>query len=428
MVHKAIELNPTFTKAYYRRAVSLMALGEYSRAYKDLSLVAQAAPGDVNVRKKMQECEKLNIQKNFAAALRVNQFDLDETAIAKLEIPETYNGPKFDTFDSVPEMFVLELIEWFKLEQRVCFRVAYMILNAARKLLITQSNLVKIEIPEDVTITVCGDVHGQFFDLIRVFELNGYPSEKHYYLFNGDFVDRGAYSIEVILTMFALKAAYPKYFFMARGNHESEHINRMHGFYEETKRKYDEQMFAMMNKVFNTLPLAHLIQDQIFVVHGGLPAKEDFVLSDIASIDRFRDPPNGTMFSQLLWSDPKQTDGISPSHRGEGILWGPDVTDAFLKRNNLKMIIRSHVWEPAGYKIDHDGKCVTIFSAPNYTYTFICLSLSNPPFRGAPSPAALMNIDASLNIGYRQFDAAVQPKGQVRTAHSGGPVICLPWK
>ncbi len=228
--------------------------------------------------------------------------------------------------------------------------------------------MVKIDLPKDVKITVCGDVHGQFFDLIKIFEFNGYPSQHHYYLFNGDFVDRGAYSIEVILTMLAMKCAFPKYFFMARGNHESEHINRMHGFMEETKKKYDEKMFSMFNKVFNALPIVHVIKDAYFVVHGGLPAKPDFMLDDLKSIDRFRDPPNGTMFSQLLWSDPKQTDGIAPSHRGEGVLFGPDITRDFLDRNKLQKIIRSHVWEPSGYKIDHDGLCITIFSAPNYTY------------------------------------------------------------
>lgn len=367
MAHSAIELNPSFTKAYYRRGTSLMAMGEYPRAFKDLSLLLQAAPDDINVRQKLHECEKLNIKKNFSMALRVNQFDLDEAAISRLEIPDSYVGPRLTSFDSVPKSFVIELVEWFKLEKRLSVKVAYMVLNAARKIFASQPNLVPISFPEDAKITVCGDVHGQFYDLIAIFDINGWPSDNHYYLFNGDFVDRGAYSIEVILTMLALKAAYPNNFFMARGNHESEHVNRMHGFFEETKRKYDEQMFTMMNKVFNALPIAHTIQEKIFVVHGGLPQKEDFMLSDIAAIDRFRDPPNGTVFSQLLWSDPKQTPGISPSHRGEGILFGPDVTEAFLQRNNLQMIIRSHVWEPSGYKIDHNGKCITIFSAPNYT-------------------------------------------------------------
>lgn len=162
MAHKAIELDPSFTKAYYRRGCSLMAMGEYKRAFKDLSLVAQAAPGDMNVRKKMAECEKLNMQKNFALALRVDQFDLDEAAISKLEIPDGYAGPRLSTFDKVPETFVLELIEWFKLENRLSVKVAYMVLNAARKLFASQPNMVNIQIPEGVKITVCGDVHGQF--------------------------------------------------------------------------------------------------------------------------------------------------------------------------------------------------------------------------------------------------------------------------
>lgn len=103
------------------------------------------------------------------------------------------------------------------------------------------------------------------------------------------------------------------------------------------------------------------------MVHGGLPGKEDFLLEDVRMIDRFRVPENGTLLSQLLWSDPQESDGMRPSHRGEGILFGPDVTAAFLKRNGLKKIIRSHVWQPEGYAIEQDGQCVTIFSAPNYT-------------------------------------------------------------
>lgn len=195
---------------------------------------------------------------------------------------------------------------------------------------------------------------------------------------------------------------------------------------EEAKRKYDLQMFSLTNKVFNALPVAHLIQDKLFVVHGGLPAKEDFMLSDINSFDRFVVPENGSMFSQLLWSDPKATNGISPSHRGEGILWGPDISEAFLKRNDLTMIIRSHVWEPTGFKIEHNGMCVTIFSAPNYTYLLSALTcyIDFVLISGAHSPAALMNIDSNLYIEYEQFEASVLSKGP----SSSGPPLLLPWK
>jgi serine/threonine-protein phosphatase 5 len=102
-------------------------------------------------------------------------------------------------------------------------------------------------------------------------------------------------------------------------------------------------------------------------VHGGLPEKADVTISDILAIDRFKVPENGSIMSQMLWSDPRNAMGISPSHRGEGVLFGPDITAAFLQRSNLQVIVRSHEWEMEGYKVDHNGQCVTIFSAPDYT-------------------------------------------------------------
>lgn len=187
-------------------------------------------------------------------------------------------------------------------------------------------------------------------------------------MFNGDVVDRGAYSVECLLTFCAFKSACPESFFVSRGNHESEPINRVHGFYDECARKYqNHQFFSMANAMLNALPISYVIGGKLFVVHGGLPAKADFVLEDVKEINRFRVPENGTLMSQLLWSDPQESFGLSPSHRGEGVLFGPDVTTDFLNRNNLSKIIRSHVWQSEGYAIEHGGKCITIFSAPNYT-------------------------------------------------------------
>lgn len=192
--------------------------------------------------------------------------------------------------------------------------------------------------------------------------------------------------------MLTLKCALPQSMFMSRGNHESESVNRIYGFYEELTKKYDSNMHSVFTTVLNCLPLAYVVQDSWFVVHGGLPEKPDFCLADIDSIDRFCTPENGTLMSQLLWSDPQSVNGLAPSHRGEGVLFGPDVTKAFLERNGLQKIIRSHVWEPTGYKIDHDGQCITIFSAPNYT--------------GTVSNAAFINTDKSLDMKFVQFDAS----------------------
>lgn len=195
------------------------------------------------------------------------------------------------------------------------------------------------------------------------------------------------------MTLLAFKCALPNTFFMSRGNHESDTVNRIYGFYEEVVKKYDSVMYSMFTTVLNGLPLAYNVQGSFFVVHGGLPDKPDFKLEDMQSIKRFCAPETGTLMSQLLWSDPQQSPGYAPSHRGEGILFGPDVTAAFLERNHLKKIIRSHVWEPIGYKVEHDGQCITIFSAPNYT--------------DAISPAAFINIDCELTMQFVQFDAAL---------------------
>lgn len=105
-----------------------MALGEYKRALKDFHLVALATPNDINLKAKLKECEKLNLQKAFAAALHVDEFDLEQKAIANLEIPDTYDGPRLDDFDQFPPSFLTELIEWFKLERRLSVKVVYMVL------------------------------------------------------------------------------------------------------------------------------------------------------------------------------------------------------------------------------------------------------------------------------------------------------------
>jgi serine/threonine-protein phosphatase 5 len=174
--------------------------------------------------------------------------------------------------------------------------------------------------------------------------------------------------VECLLTMCAMKVACPDGFFVSRGNHESEPINRVHGFYDECARKYqNHQFFSLTNSVLNTLPIAYVICEKYFVVHGGLPAKPDFSLADVRGLDRFRVPENGTLLSQLLWSDPQEAPGICPSHRGEGILFGPDVSEDFLKRNSLSKIIRSHVWQANGWLSEQNDRCITIFSAPNYT-------------------------------------------------------------
>jgi serine/threonine-protein phosphatase 5 len=213
---------------------------------------------------------------------------------------------------------------------------------------------------------VCGDIHGQFYDLLNIFKINGNPSETNPYLFNGDFIDRGSFSVEVILTLLAWKAAYPKHMFMSRGNHESKNLNKLYGFEGEVKKKYDVKMYDLFSEVFCYLPIGHCINKKILVVHGGLFAKDGVKLEDIAKFNRVREPADEGIMCECLWSDPTDLNGRHPSKRGVGVQFGPDVAERFLEDNGLKMLVRSHEVKQEGYEYQKGGKVLTVFSAPNY--------------------------------------------------------------
>ncbi|KAI5642835.1 calcineurin-like phosphoesterase domain-containing protein [Phthorimaea operculella] len=204
---------------------------------------------------------------------------------------------------------------------------------------------------------------------MNIFKLNGLPSETNPYLFNGDFVDRGSFSVECIFTLFSFKLLFPDHFYMSRGNHETVDMNRMYGFRGEVTSKYNNQMADLFTEVYNWLPLAHCINNRVLVMHGGLFSKDDVTLDDIRRVDRNKQPPEDGIMCELLWSDPQPMMGRAPSKRGVGCQFGPDVTANFLARNGLDYIIRSHEVKNDGYEIAHDGKCITVFSAPNYCDT-----------------------------------------------------------
>uniref|UniRef100_A0A8B9ZGP8 Serine/threonine-protein phosphatase n=1 Tax=Anas platyrhynchos TaxID=8839 RepID=A0A8B9ZGP8_ANAPL len=185
-------------------------------------------------------------------------------------------------------------------------------------------------------------------------------------IFNGDFVDRGSFSVEVILTLFGFKLLYPDHFHLLRGNHETDNMNQIYGFEGEVKAKYTAQMFALFSEVFEWLPLAQCINGKVLIMHGGLFSEDGVTLDDIRKIERNRQPPDSGPMCDLLWSDPQPQNGRSVSKRGVSCQFGPDVTKSFLERNRLDYIIRSHEVKPEGYEVAHDGKCVTVFSAPNY--------------------------------------------------------------
>lgn len=217
-----------------------------------------------------------------------------------------------------------------------------------------------------ITITICtGDIHGQYQDLLRVFELGGYPPEETY-LFLGDYVDRGKHSLETICLLLALKIRYPRMIYLLRGNHEDAKVNRIYGFFEECKRRFNVRLWKMFSELFICLPIAALIDDKILCMHGGL-SPELHSLQQIDELDRKVDIPDNGLLCDLLWSDPFGTNGWSDNkERGISYYFGPDIIKEFLNKNGLDLICRAHQIVEDGYEFFAKRRLVTIFSASNY--------------------------------------------------------------
>lgn len=196
---------------------------------------------------------------------------------------------------------------------------------------------------------------------MELFRLNGTPSEKHWYLFNGDFVDRGSWSTEIALLLYANKWLRPNAFFLNRGNHETDDMNKVYGFEGECKAKYNERIFKLFSESFSALPLATLIGEKYFVLHGGLFSDDNVTLDDIRKLNRHKQkqPGQAGLMMEMLWTDPQTEPGRGPSKRGVGMQFGPDVTKRFCEKNGLEAIIRSHEVRMEGYEEEHDGKCIT---------------------------------------------------------------------
>ncbi|KAL8272517.1 hypothetical protein Esti_003516 [Eimeria stiedai] len=266
-------------------------------------------------------------------------------------------------------------------------------------LLETEPNCLCVSSP----ITIAGDIHGQFYDLLELFRVGGLPPQVSY-LFMGDYVDRGFYSIEVFCLIAALKIRFPYAMAVLRGNHESRSITEVYGFYDECLRKYgpEARVWETVTETFDLLPLAACVDGKYFCTHGGL-SRELPTLDAIQRVNRQapdsprqEPPPDGGM-SELLWSDPFDSapaeaggddplhtegqaegllsaattldaEGWAPSSRGAGLLWGKDVTDRFLHLNDMQCVCRAHQLVSDGYQWSHESKVCTVFSAPNYCY------------------------------------------------------------
>ncbi|KAF5738079.1 serine/threonine-protein phosphatase 7 [Tripterygium wilfordii] len=286
----------------------------------------------------------------------------------------------------------------------------------ASKLLHKEPNCVTLEdFSPDSSVVVVGDVHGQLHDLIFLFKNAGFPDDNRFFVFNGDYVDRGAWGLETFLLLLAWKVFLPHRVYLLRGNHESKYCTSVYGFEKEVLAKYGDMGKHVYHKClgcFEGLPLTSIIAQRVYTAHGGLfrsipvtPLKRakgkknrrislnsdtnSFSLGSLEELSKARrtvlDPPwegSNLIPGDVLWSDPSMKPGLSPNkERGIGLLWGPDCTEEFLKKFQLKLIIRSHEGPDArekrpglagmdeGYTIDHvvdSGKLITLFSAPDY--------------------------------------------------------------
>jgi serine/threonine-protein phosphatase PP1 catalytic subunit len=246
-----------------------------------------------------------------------------------------------------------------------------------------QKMLVELEAP----LHVCGDIHGQYYDLLRIFEHCGYPGDYNY-LFLGDYVDRGKQSLETVCLLLCYKIKYPEKVTLLRGNHESSVTNRIYGFYDECKRRYNIRLWKSFTDLFNYLPVAALIDDKILCMHGGL-SPDLKSIQNIQDISRPTDIPDQGLLCDLLWSDPdKEAVDYDENDRGVSVIFGEKVVTDFNKKNDLDLIIRAHQVVDEGYEFFANRQLITIFSAPNYCGEF-------------DNSAGIMIIDDSLTCSLK---------------------------
>ncbi|KAG5546611.1 hypothetical protein RHGRI_018706 [Rhododendron griersonianum] len=284
----------------------------------------------------------------------------------------------------------------------------------AMEILVEESNVQRVDAP----VTICGDIHGQFYDMKELFRVGG-DCPKTNYLFLGDFVDRGFYSVETFLLLLALKVRYPDRITLIRGNHESRQITQVYGFYDECLRKYGSvNVWRYCTDIFDYLRFVSFLTDDmgtclvkgikqqvvglhllVFFGPGALIC--DFsncrcVWKPIRTIDRKQEVPHDGAMCDLMWSDPEDiVDGWGLSPRGAGFLFGGTVVTTFNHANNIDYICRAHQLVMEGYKWMFNSQIVTVWSAPNYCYR-------------CGNVAAILELDENLNKQFRVFEAAPQ--------------------
>ncbi|OMJ88800.1 hypothetical protein SteCoe_9187 [Stentor coeruleus] len=272
----------------------------------------------------------------------------------------------------------------------------------SREIFMQQPILLELEAP----LKICGDIHGQYFDLLRLFDYGGYPPEANY-LFLGDYVDRGKQSLETVCLLLAYKVKYPENFFLLRGNHECASINRIYGFYDECKRRYSIKLWKTFTDCFNCLPIVAILDDKILCMHGGL-SPELSNMEQIRRILRPVDVPDTGLLCDLLWSDPEKTvQGWGDNERGVSFTFGPEIVSNFLRKHDMDLICRAHQVVEDGYEFFARRQLVTVFSAPNYCGEF-------------DNAGALMSVDETLMCSFQILRPVENKKGSGQRPNTPG--------
>ncbi|KAF9531411.1 serine/threonine-protein phosphatase 2B catalytic subunit [Crepidotus variabilis] len=298
-------------------------------------------------------------------------------------------------------------------EGRVSEEQALYILEQATNVLSREPNMVSVKSP----VTICGDIHGQYYDLMKMFEVGGSLKESTY-LFLGDYVDRGDFGIECLLYLYSLKIANPKSILLLRGNHECRHLTEYFTFKKECLHKYSENVYEACVRSFCALPIAALVDGKFFCVHGGL-SPQLMTLKDLENLNRHQEPGSHGLLCDLLWSDPISNFGseTEPQPKGLGLDRGTTFTHnatrgcswfytyeavcQFLERNGLLTVIRGHEAQDAGYTMYRKTpkrnfpSVITIFSAPNYLDVY-------------HNRGAILKY-ANKNITIRQYNSSSHP-------------------
>ncbi|CAP29442.3 Protein CBG09902 [Caenorhabditis briggsae] len=307
-----------------------------------------------------------NTRSTYGNVNNKSDFNVDEIIVKILNIGSI--GTNFEAIISTKHLFSL--------------------LDVVKDVFMKQGVMLELEAP----VKICGDVHGQYSDVLRLFDRGGFPPLVNY-LFLGDYVDRGPQSLEVVCLFLAYKVKFPGNFFMLRGNHECGSINRVYGFLDEVCRKYGPKVGAGLwntfQYTFSCMPMTALVSGKILCMHGGISCKMKN-LNQLRKIARPQlEVPNPSMEIDILWSDPDTTiDGFDDSTRGVGQVFGEAALKSVMSNLGVELVARAHQVVQDGYEFFCKKRLVTIFSAPHYCGEF-------------DNAAAMMNVDKNLTCSFQ---------------------------